>query len=629
MRYGHFGLGTLTHRLPAAGRSAARRPVAAILLDLCVRAGLDAASVDVSQRDRLPRIGYAVRRGEVSYGSAIADLCHTYLIDMTESDYKLKFVPRGQDRRRNHQPRPNSAAPPAADPSHVVAGQARGRAGAARCRSTSSTRIPTSTTSPAPPTPSASRIAGADPVQPPRQDASTCRSWSHTTNEARHIAERWLYTMWAERETYRTQTSQKYLWLDPTDNVAVAFDSGDQWHYVRVQTTDIGDNYAVALDLAAEDVTTYVISTLARGASISYVPQTITQTAGIDLLQFNVPLLQDSDDLGGTAMRIYYGGGPIAPLSNSTTATLYQSVDGASWPQFDTMATPFLDWGRTTMTLGDTVAAFATDYDNTLTFTLFSGSSSPVSCTYWDMMNGENPVLVGSEIIQFQTVRNNGDGTYTLSTLLRGRRGTEWACGSHRAGENVVFLKIGQIYGNRLPLSQKDANTLWKLVPTGRFIDSTPADSFAYRGYDLMPYAPVNAKRTLSGSNIVLTWIRRTRLGGLLMDGTDTVPLGEESEQYEVYFLASADASSFDPTQPSTYVRAYLGLTAPTLTYTAAQMTADSFDPAVSTIYAVIYQISAVVGRGFPGLHVLSAPGGGLTIGLEDGTGGWSGFIWG
>jgi hypothetical protein len=328
-------------------------------------------------------------------------------------------------------------------------------------------------------------------------------------------------------------------------------------------------------------------------------------------------------------MRIYYGGGPIAPLSNSTTATLYQSVDGASWPQFDTMATPFLDWGRTTMTLGDTVAAFATDYDNTLTFTLFSGSSSPVSCTYWDMMNGENPVLVGSEIIQFQTVRNNGDGTYTLSTLLRGRRGTEWACGSHRAGENVVFLKIGQIYGNRLPLSQKDANTLWKLVPTGRFIDSTPADSFAYRGYDLMPYAPVNAKRTLSGSNIVLTWIRRTRLGGLLMDGTDTVPLGEESEQYEVYFLASADASSFDPTQPSTYVRAYLGLTAPTLTYTAAQMTADSFDPAVSTIYAVIYQISAVVGRGFPGLHVLSAPGGGLTIGLEDGTGGWSGFIWG
>jgi hypothetical protein len=144
-----------------------------------------------------------------------------------------------------------------------------------------------------------------------------------------------------------------------------------------------------------------------------------------------------------------------------------------------------------------------------------------------------------------------------------------------------------------------------------------------------MPYAPVNAERTLSGSNIVLTWIRRTRLGGLLVDGTDTVPLGEASEAYEVYFLANSDVSGFDPTNPATYVRAYTGLSSPTLTYTAAQMTADGFDPATGTIFAVIYQLSAVVGRGFPGLHILEPPGGSLTIGLEDGTGGWAGWIWG
>ena len=50
-----------------------------------------------------------------------------------------------------------------------------------------------------------------------------------------------------------------------------------------------------------------------------------------------------------------------------------------------------------------------------------------------------------------------------------------------------------------------------------------------------MPYAPVNAERTLVGSDVMLTWIRRTRIGGLMEDGTDTVPLNEATEAYEAY----------------------------------------------------------------------------------------------
>ena len=144
-----------------------------------------------------------------------------------------------------------------------------------------------------------------------------------------------------------------------------------------------------------------------------------------------------------------------------------------------------------------------------------------------------------------------------------------------------------------------------------------------------MPYAPVNAERTLVGSDVVLTWIRRTRIGGLMEDGTDTVPLDEATEAYEAYLLASeADAVDFDPTDPATYVRAFLSLTSATLTYTAAQMVTDGFDPATDTIFAVIYQLSAVVGRGFSSLHVLP-PLGGLTVGLEDGSGDWAGWLWG
>jgi hypothetical protein len=159
--------------------------------------------------------------------------------------------------------------------------------------------------------------------------------------------------------------------------------------------------------------------------------------------------------------------------------------------------------------------------------------------------------------------------------------------------------------------------------------DNAQQESFAFHGRDLMPYAPVNARRSNSGSDGVLTWTRRTRIGGMLHDGTDSVPLSEASEAYEVYLLPSeAAAAGFDPTVPATYTRAFTGLTSPTLTYTAAQMATDGFTPATDTVYAAIYQISAVVGRGFSSLHVLP-PLGPLAVALEDGTGEWDGWTWG
>jgi hypothetical protein len=47
-----------------------------------------------------------------------------------------------------------------------------------------------------------------------------------------------------------------------------------------------------------------------------------------------------------------------------------------------------------------------------------------------------------------------------------------------------------------------------------------------------MPLAPVHVTATLTGSpeDITLAWVRRTRIGGELKDGTGTVPLGEASE---------------------------------------------------------------------------------------------------
>ena len=117
-----------------------------------------------------------------------------------------------------------------------------------------------------------------------------------------------------------------------------------------------------------------------------------------------------------------------------------------------------------------------------------------------------------------------------------------------------------------------------------------------------MPYAPSDIRRSVESSgDVTVTWERRTRLGGNMQDGTGEVTLGETIEQYEAYVLAqpfSGDTSRGLP--PASYRRFY-SLTSPSFTYTQADQQADGYDVNLDTLNVVIYQLSAAVGRGFPG----------------------------
>jgi len=172
------------------------------------------------------------------------------------------------------------------------------------------------------------------------------------------------------------------------------------------------------------------------------------------------------------------------------------------------------------------------------------------------------------------------------------------------------MLEVGTVVGNVITSAEIGTSELFKLVPNGTSINTTPSEGFAYSGYDLKPYAPINYKRANSGSppDLIVTWVRRTRIGGGLIDGSDTAPLYEDSEAYEAYILPNAGAiTAFVPTDALTYTRAYTGLSSATLTYTAAQQATDGFTAATDTLYLAVYQISGTVGRGFRGYQALPA----------------------
>jgi hypothetical protein len=107
-----------------------------------------------------------------------------------------------------------------------------------------------------------------------------------------------------------------------------------------------------------------------------------------------------------------------------------------------------------------------------------------------------------------------------------------------------------------------------------------------------MPYAPVHLQSNGNpwGSNITLSWVRRTRLGGEWVDAFETVPLAEDAEAYELEILDGPGGS---------VLRTATGITSPSFVYTTAMQSAD-FGVAQTALTFRVYQISAQVGRGFP-----------------------------
>ena len=98
------------------------------------------------------------------------------------------------------------------------------------------------------------------------------------------------------------------------------------------------------------------------------------------------------------------------------------------------------------------------------------------------------------------------------------------------------------------------------------------------------------ATRDVGG--VTFSWSRRKR-GPMPASWDVTVPLGEDSEAYEVDVLTGASV-----------VRT-LHATTPSVLYAAANETAD-FGSAQSSLAVRVYQMSATIGRGFPASATLT-----------------------
>ena len=181
----------------------------------------------------------------------------------------------------------------------------------------------------------------------------------------------------------------------------------------------------------------------------------------------------------------------------------------------------------------------------------------------------------------------NGDGTYTLSGLLRGRRGTEWAVGTHEAGDRFVLLSSDAFRRIFLePNGHVGAQRKYRALSVGEVFDTAYETTFTNTAAGLKPYSPCQISGSRDGSNnLTISWIRRTRVGGNWEDGHD-VPLGEETEAYEVEIFQG------------NVKKRTLQSTIQNVVYSATNQSTDGFTPG-DPITLKAYQMSTRVGRGF------------------------------
>jgi hypothetical protein len=180
---------------------------------------------------------------------------------------------------------------------------------------------------------------------------------------------------------------------------------------------------------------------------------------------------------------------------------------------------------------------------------------------------GANLAAVGDELIQFGAVDMIGERRFRLSRLLRGRRGTEWAAGSHVAGEPFTLITRETLAALEAPAGA-DAQVLASGV--GDFPAAATA-SLMVAGEGLRPPSPVHLRATETlGGDLAISWVRRSRQGWTWTDGADT-PLGEESERYRLTIAGPGFARTAETI-------------APAFVYTAAAREADGPGPRAVTV---------------------------------------------
>lgn len=539
----------------------------AIVRDMSHRAGLADADVQTATLTQ-PVHGYVLsQRGEARRG--LESLLAAFLADGVETDWTLTFATRARapvatltvDDLAAHEP--GSTLPDALTPERLDDQQL----------------------------PIRLDITYADPARDYQDTVQHARRFQAgqrarslrevrvpvilTADQARQLAEQSLHEAWVSRTSYKLLAPYRWTTLDPGD-VITTLQAG-RTSLLRIQQVQNGANGILDITAVAYDRHIYTASMSVGAVADAITAQTLTMLAPTGLFLLDTHLLRDVDEGSGYYLAMAPQGG-----GNWHGATAFSSVDGNAWRSEDTL-TSAVDYGSTLTALA-VGSPYVIDYGHTVDVRMARGALSSISEA--ELINGFNAALLGNEIVQWQTATPLDATSWRLSNLLRGRRGTEWAIPDHAAGERFIVLTTAALRREEMGLSEVGTSRMYRGVTMNTDMLTTTGQAFVNTALGLKCYSVDHVHGTRNpAQDLTVTWTRRTRLGGLWVDGRD-VPLGESTgEHYEIDVMDGA-----------TVVRT-LESTTPSVVYTASAQTTDFGSPQ-STVTVTIFQ-RGQLGRGW------------------------------
>ena len=411
---------------------------------------------------------------------------------------------------------------------------------------------------------------------------------STSADVAKAIAEHVLWTSWNNRHTFQFRLPWTYLWLDAGDAINVTFSSGYSTR-LRMGNMDVGVDLSIDTTAQAETSSEYVSLTT---TPVSGSSNTLTTNPASNLLVLDVPLLQDTDE-NTTSMVAYLLAGPMRDVIGWPGAEVDVSQDGSSWTAL-TLSTTGMAWGTVIDPPVTPHSAFRTQFYGTMTVFMATNGALLSSVTDDQLANGANGAAVlksngAVEVIQFRDVTQVSTNQYQLSWLNRGRRGTDTMMRTPvAAGDSFVLLNTAQAIRFLSSIDKVGKPEIYRAFSSYELPEAVKKYGVILHGRDKMPYAPTHVNAALSGSDIVITWVRRTRFNGGLVNGTDQVPLNEASESYQIDILTALGGT----------VLRTLTSTTTSVVYPAASISAD-LHTTPTHLALEVFQMSAAVGRGF------------------------------
>jgi hypothetical protein len=274
----------------------------------------------------------------------------------------------------------------------------------------------------------------------------------------------------------------EYARIEPTDIVSIVDQDGSTYRMRVTRKTESGP--VISLDLVLDDASALIASGV---TSLDYTSTSSVNAFGETTLRLlDIPILRDGDDPVG----LYLAVAPTATIWPG--ASIYKSVDGATYGLIYTVPDK-TTMGITTTALDSWSRGFVFDETSSVTVTLDSGTLA--SYTRDDIFNGTPPAyLIGSEILYARTATLVSAGVYTLTGLLRGMRGTEWAMTGHAAGENFTVLATSGLRREVLATSDIGALRYYKAPTVGRSLSTADAKTLTLAAVGKKPFSPVGLR---------------------------------------------------------------------------------------------------------------------------------------